>query len=272
MSGNARQRIRRDNDLNFFLTSVRELFSETISMYQDFGSTTLESIETVAGRLEDSIQTLRILSSRLLESIVEPDLEFGLDMQTLMNNCMIVANHLRNAAEEIEIVDERRRPSGVTGIRSGRAGRPRTSISVNQIEFLREMHFSWANIANIIGVSERTLRRWRQETGEDRFEERWSNNSDEELTRVMTEISQRTSNVGETRMTGALRCRGIRVQRRRIRQILRDIDPLASALRWRRAVYRRRYSVPYPNALWHIDGNHKLIRLSYTLVSMAFRA
>ena len=260
MSGNARQRIRRDNDLDFFLRSVRELFSEAINIYQDFGLTTLENMEMVAGLLEDSTQTLRILSSRLLESTVEPDLEFGLDMQTLTNNCTIVANHLRNAAEEVEMVDERRRPSGITGTRSGRAGRPRASISVNQIEFLRGMHFSWVNIAQIIGISERTLRRWRQETGEDRSEERWSNISDEELTRIMTEISQRTSNVGETRMTGALRCRGIRVQRRRIRQILRDIDPLASALRWRRAVYRRRYSVPYPNALWHIDGNHKLIR------------
>ena len=25
-------------------------------------------------------------------------------------------------------------------------------------------------------------------------------------------------------------------------------------------VYRRKYSVPTPNALWHIDGNHKLTR------------
>jgi hypothetical protein len=27
-----------------------------------------------------------------------------------------------------------------------------------------------------------------------------------------------------------------------------------------RAVNRRRYQVPAPLALWHIDGNHKLIR------------
>ena len=67
-------------------------------------------------------------------------------------------------------------------------------------------------------------------------------------------------------MTDGLRCRGTRVQRRRIRQFLRDIDPLASALRWRRAVYRRRYSVAYPNALWHIDGNRKFIQWKIVVV------
>ena len=82
MSGNSRQRIQRDNDLDFFLRSVRELFSEAISIYQDFGLAALENIEMVAFRLEDSTQALRILSSRLLESTFEPDLEFGLDMQT----------------------------------------------------------------------------------------------------------------------------------------------------------------------------------------------
>ena len=63
---------------------------------------------------------------------------------------------------------------------------------MNKIEFLRGMHLSWASIAQIIGISERTLRRWRQETREDRFEERWSNIIDEELTRIMTKISQRS--------------------------------------------------------------------------------
>lgn len=29
--------------------------------------------------------------------------------------------------------------------------------------------------------------------------------------------------------------------------------------RWHRAVQRRKYNVPGPNALWHIDGNHSLI-------------
>ena len=30
-------------------------------------------------------------------------------------------------------------------------------------------------------------------------------------------------------------------------------------------VYRRKYSVPTPNALWHIDGNHKLTRYRFVV-------
>ena len=30
-------------------------------------------------------------------------------------------------------------------------------------------------------------------------------------------------------------------------------------------IYRRKYSVPCPNALWHIDGNHKLIRYRFVV-------
>ena len=38
-----------------------------------------------------------------------------------------------------------------------------------------------------------------------------------------------------------------------------ELDPVVSALRWRRVICRRKYIVRYPNALWHIDGNHKMI-------------
>ncbi|KIO23856.1 hypothetical protein M407DRAFT_44189, partial [Tulasnella calospora MUT 4182] len=31
-------------------------------------------------------------------------------------------------------------------------------------------------------------------------------------------------------------------------------------LRWKQAILRWTYSVPFPNSLWHIDGHHKLIR------------
>lgn len=40
---------------------------------------------------------------------------------------------------------------------------------------------------------------------------------------------------------------------------MRKIDPVGTALRWNQVVYRRKCSVPRPNALSHIDGHHKLI-------------
>ena len=63
-------------------------------------------------------------------------------------------------------------------------------------------------------------------------------------------------------MTGFLRSRGIVLQQNRIREAMRRINPegtLLRALRLR-VINRRKYQVASPLALWHIDGNHKLIR------------
>ncbi|KAG1954940.1 hypothetical protein F2P79_008969 [Pimephales promelas] len=73
-------------------------------------------------------------------------------------------------------------------------------------------------------------------------------------------ILQRTPNSGETYILGSLRSRGIRIQRWRVRQSLQEIDPVGRSFRRRRAIRRRVYSVQTPNQLWHIDGNHKLVR------------
>ena len=50
------------------------------------------------------------------------------------------------------------------------------------------------------------------------------------------------------------------VQRTRLRASIQRVDPHATALRRREIVQRRVYSVDGPNSLWHIHGNHKLIR------------
>ena len=53
--------------------------------------------------------------------------------------------------------------------------------------------------------------------------------------------------------------------RHRVREIIRVQDPIAVLLRWTIATTRRKYSVPGPNALWHIDGLHKLIRWGFVV-------
>ena len=46
-----------------------------------------------------------------------------------------------------------------------------------------------------------------------------------------------------------------------MRTLLVQINPGAAALRTVNKLHRRAYKVAGPNSLWHIDGNHKLIRL-----------
>ena len=69
-------------------------------------------------------------------------------------------------------------------------------------------------------------------------------------------------------MTGYLAARGVRIQQKRIRESLRRVDPEGTLMRALElnVINRRRYSVPSPLALWHIDGNHKLIRYGNQIV------
>ena len=45
---------------------------------------------------------------------------------------------------------------------------------------------------------------------------------------------------------------GYRVTRERVREAIRNTDPINNASRWREVSARRTYSVPGPNSLWHI--------------------
>jgi len=57
----------------------------------------------------------------------------------------------------------------------------------------------------------------------------------------------------------------LNVQRWRISECLLQVDPVGTALHWRMTIHRRKYYVPTPNSLWHIDTGHKLIR--YKLIT-----
>ena len=71
---------------------------------------------------------------------------------------------------------------------------------------------------------------------------------------------------GKKTIEGELISQGIRVQRRRLRASLKRVDPVGRRLRSLNAIRRRMYNVPSPLALWHMDGNHKLIRfVNYTI-------
>ena len=47
--------------------------------------------------------------------------------------------------------------------------------------------------------------------------------------------------------------------RARVRESLHRVDPEGVIQRWQPLIPQRQYHVSGPNALWHLDGNHKLI-------------
>ena len=92
------------------------------------------------------------------------------------------------------------------------------------------------------------------------FSGTYSTIEDNQLDSLIRQAQEQNPNIGLRLAKGFLRSKGHRVQRERIRASLLRTDPIGLFERWSQAVRRRKYNVPGPLSLWHIDGNHKLIR------------
>ena len=64
---------------------------------------------------------------------------------------------------------------------------------------------------------------------------------------------------------GHLRTQGIIVKRSPLRASLLRVDPEGVAERRRMQPLHRVYDNPDPNYVWHIDGNHKLVRWGFVI-------
>ena len=84
--------------------------------------------------------------------------------------------------------------------------------------------------------------------------------SDEDLDDIICSIMQQYPECGQKMMQGHLKERGIVVQQTRVRESMRRTDPAGTKQRLKIAVRRRQYNVGFPMELWHMDGNHKLVR------------
>ena len=150
--------------------------------------------------------------------------------------------------------------------RSGLVGRPRLIVNIVQVEFLRSWRFTWTRIAYTLCISRTTLWRRLKEAGYDfNIDSRFSEISEDSLKREILVIKDNFPACGERMVIGCLRSKGIFVPRHRVRDIIREQDPIAVLLRWADNIVRRKYSAPGPNALWHIDGLHKLIRWGFVV-------
>ena len=132
-------------------------------------------------------------------------------------------------------------------------------VSFEYIEFLRGLRFSFTEIARLIGISRATLYRRLNEAGVSHCCS-YTDISDSDLDSVVERIKITHPNDGECLMSGHLTQRGIIVPRARLRASIHRVDPENTALRRSIAIRRRVYYVEGPNALWHIDTHHKLIR------------
>lgn len=144
-------------------------------------------------------------------------------------------------------------------ILTGSVGRPRFAISYHQLQYLVESRFSVPQIADLIGVSVSTIR-LRMTAFYLSIRATYASLTDEQLDEIVVGAQQNFPNWGNRQMYGHLISLGIRVPFHRVRESQSRVDPEGSIMRKLRNLRRRCYNVRGPQHLWHIDGNHKLIK------------
>ena len=203
----------------------------------------------VVNAIQDTIDHDSTIASTLNSSLLYTIRDLGCCLQQIKT---VLSSSLPNDQYSVT----------VTAVPTGQRGQPKVSLSIDYVIGLRELGFSWTKVASILGISRRTLYSHRLEMGltgdGDPFA--MSEITDHDLDQRVQDIKSQMPYIGIRMVHGTLRSRGVRVPQYRVRDCLHRIDPINTALRWACPISRRTYCVPGPNFLWHIDGNHKLIR------------
>ena len=150
----------------------------------------------------------------------------------------------------------------VTEAKSGKPGRPEVSIPEDTLKLYLNYGFPKTKIGKLFSVSARTISRRIKFFGLQEEVLQYSQLSDSDLDLAVERVFTDFPNCGIRRMKGFLLSKGIKVQWHRVRSSMWRVDPEGTLLRTTQlnTIKRQKYSVPGTLALWHMDGNHKLIR------------
>lgn len=241
-----------EDDLPKFLESV---IDKAECIFQ--GNVDLEAAETHAEVIDQSVRLIRSISE-----CADVDTQDKISLNTLaaaFTDLLSLLNHqnaIRSTAASTVYDNKTRTATEANGC----PGRPRFVIRAEILEELRELGFSWTKIAEMLGVSRWTIHRRIVEYGLENMTG-FHHLADEELDKKVKEfISTHGCTPGQSYVAGYLKSVGLRIQRKRIRESMARVDPHNTALRWGIVISRRKYHVPWPNSLWHLDGHHSLIR------------
>ncbi len=118
-------------------------------------------------------------------------------------------------------------------------GRPQVQIDLEQVEYLRSLHFNTTKISHIIGVSRSTLYRHVETVGID-ITRRYS---DADIDRIIERIKQEHPwpNDGERLLIGHIHRMGFNLPRSHIKASIHHVDPINTAIRRSVTVHRRVY-------------------------------
>lgn len=236
---------------NFFET----LEATLIRARRQLDSCDIESSRYWVTKLENYEEIISLLQARIFQAYPERQA-----LHELVQNLLRLISWLKIqfGIEALRVSDQQQQlQHGCRGAPSrlveytGEVGRPRfASTDELQLRYLRDnIGLRWVDIARCLGISERTLRRWRHQFGLFTTGNH-ANLSDQELDDRVRTVLQRTPGIGLGLVRGALRAQGLHVQRERIRQSMNRVDPVSRTVRHTQFIIRRTYNVRLPNSLW----------------------
>ena len=178
-------------------------------------------------------------------------------LTVLERGCALIRHSMATFRIMHESQMQRDLPNASPPTEEGFIGRPRYIIKYDQLKMLLEHRLTVPHIANMLGVSVSTVRQ-RMAEFDLPVAATYATLTDDELDSLVSNIQNHFPNSGNRQMEGQLLARGFRIHR--IQEAQRRVDPEGSILRRLNALQRCVYKVAAPLSLWHIDGNHKLIR------------
>ena len=198
MAAYTSSRERNEYGLFLFFDNLKILLS-TVSSFEEAercNNLTFEDVDQAADRLRTAAETIQLLTADIGNN------EDFTDVASILNLSLTKVRNLidqlqQYSNEMLDFFGERAYSSSPDSSRNG-PGRPPYVIEEEQIRFLREMHFSWKKISDLLGVSESTLRRRRLIYGvTDQEELRWTQITDSDLENIVKEIQDLTPNIGQ---------------------------------------------------------------------------
>ena len=142
-------------------------------------------------------------------------------------------------------------------VRTGQRGRPAYYITKDQLHFFVSSGFNVPQMASLLNVGKRTIER-RLHDFSISLTTAFSLISNDDLDEIVRGIVNEFPNVGNRRLQGFLRAKGIDIEQHRVRETLRRVDPEGVLLRAieLNVIKRQPYHVMSPLSLWHIDRYH----------------
>ena len=145
--------------------------------------------------------------------------------------------------------------------RNSVSGRPKTCVDRNILVYLLSIGMNNSEIAKIFHVHRNSVIQWKNDHNLNNV---LNNPSDDNvITQHLQDVLDAYPNMGELYARGLLLSKGIKINRVRLRNILRNIKQ--STPMEMNPIRRRTYNTRTANSMWHIDSTHKLIHWRFVI-------